>query len=657
MNKRRLPLFAALMTVVAVAMTVGATTAFATHVDPVFVPGLNAQPSDCPEGSIGFKAQQAGGDVTSGTYTDGTFSVDITVHQTADGPTFDFDANKGVVTVFVKGGSLGSNRYDYDPAETEDTGLHSPVNASGNWAGLSHIVFCYLPKALPDIATDASGAGSTGDELSDTAHLTGGDNPTGTITFTLYGPDDEDCETVIYTEVVDVDGNGDYSTDGDGLPVDGNIALTAGTYQWIAYYGGDDNNEDAGPTACDDPREASVITAAAPTLTTEIHLDPESDPPTVVLAVDLGSSVHDAATADGPDALGDPTGDVDFTFYKGECEDDSNLLFTDLDVPLVDGVADPSDSSGALGAGEYHFQAHYDSDNEAVWSDSDSLCEPLTVNKGDLDIVTYIHNDAHGVITEVPVGGTVHDTATFSGAVAGFAPDPDAVGFVFYNTIDCTGDGILKSNIGADSVSGDPRSENVGPLASGAYSFRARFAGDDNYNAVPGSDVACEPLSVRTFGKTMGFWGNRNGQALIPAGFTYVLGTKPGGCYIDVTKANSTTILPNTKNGLSLMTMCDAVSERDTGLGNSSVGAINNLLAQTLALKLNIQFIAGFAGQTIGAMGCTPVGTLSSTSTVEDVLAYANALIGNMKSGAPVVTQQQIGDLNGLLGQCINIEA
>ena len=59
---------------------------------------------------------------------------------------------------------------------------------------------------------------------------------------------------------------------------------------------------------------------------------------------------------------------------------------------------------------------------------------------------------------------------------------------------------------------GDPRSEDVGPLASGAYSFRARFAGDDNYNAVPGSDVDCEPLSVRTFGKTMGFWGNRTGR-------------------------------------------------------------------------------------------------------------------------------------------------
>ena len=161
---------------------------------------------------------------------------------------------------------------------------------------------------------------------------------------------------MIYTDTVDVtwaaDGTGSAQSTDDGLPAGGNVALAAGTYQWIASYSGNDQNNADGPTACDDPLEASVITAAAPTLTTEIHLEPGDTAIASPFEVALGSSVHDSATATGPAALGNPTGDVDFTFYKGECGyDESNLLFTDNDIPLVDGVAHPSDSSVALGAG------------------------------------------------------------------------------------------------------------------------------------------------------------------------------------------------------------------------------------------------------------------------------------------------------------------
>ena len=66
----------------------------------------------------------------------------------------------------------------------------------------------------------------------------------------------------------------------------------------------------------------------------------------------------------------------------------------------------------------------------------------------------------------------------------------------------------------ADLGSGDPRSADVGPLASGAHSFRARFAGDANYNQLPGGSVACEPLSVlgTQNGLTLGFYSNKNGE-------------------------------------------------------------------------------------------------------------------------------------------------
>ena len=63
--------------------------------------------------------------------------------------------------------------------------------------------------ASPEISTDASGDGVTGDALSDTAHLTGGFTPPsgsgGSVTFTLYGPGDTTCSTVLYTDVVAVE--------------------------------------------------------------------------------------------------------------------------------------------------------------------------------------------------------------------------------------------------------------------------------------------------------------------------------------------------------------------------------------------------------------------------------------------------------------------
>jgi hypothetical protein len=262
----------------------------------------------------------------------------------------------------------------------------------------------------------------------------------------------------------------------------------------------------------------------------------------------------------------------------------------------------------------------------------------------------------------VPVNGIVHDTATLSGATPGFTPTAGNVSFVFYTTIDCTGPSVSKANVGPDATTGDPRSEDVGPLASGAYSFQASFANDANYNDAGPS--GCEPLSVRTFGKTMGFWGNKNGQARIPADFTYTLGEQSSStCYILVTKTNSKTILPSTLNGTSILTNCTTAALRDPGI---NTGSLNTLLAQALALKLNIQLISGFDGQQIGAFGAAvvaaiptafPAGwSLDATSTVQQVLDYANYLIAQSKLGGVAITQPMIGQLNTLLG-LINAEA
>jgi adhesin/invasin len=74
--------------------------------------------------------------------------------------------------------------------------------------------------------------------LTASATLSGGVKPTGSITFTLYTSDG----AVAYTDTVAVSGDGTYSTAVGSSP-GGFLTTKAGTYQWVASYGGDaDNN-------------------------------------------------------------------------------------------------------------------------------------------------------------------------------------------------------------------------------------------------------------------------------------------------------------------------------------------------------------------------------------------------------------------------------
>jgi len=108
--------------------------------------------------------------------------------------------------------------------------------------------------ATPQITTQASPAvARAGAPLQDTATLTGGFNPTGTITFNLYGPTDAKCEaTPVFTSNPVVNGNGNYLSG----PYNAN---QPGTYRWRASYSGDANNAPAGPGACGDPTEINRV--------------------------------------------------------------------------------------------------------------------------------------------------------------------------------------------------------------------------------------------------------------------------------------------------------------------------------------------------------------------------------------------------------------
>src|SRR5947209_1124694 len=115
-------------------------------------------------------------------------------------------------------------------------------------------------STTPDAATVTLGPPVT---LKDTADLEGGLNPTGTITFTLIGPDG----STVDTEMVPVDGNGFYSTPTGFTPgLDPGGPDMTGTYQWNATYTGDVNNTAA--SDIDNPAEQVTVNPASPTLST-----------------------------------------------------------------------------------------------------------------------------------------------------------------------------------------------------------------------------------------------------------------------------------------------------------------------------------------------------------------------------------------------------
>ena len=89
----------------------------------------------------------------SGTYhlADG----DHTVTATIDAKTIyvSWTARIGIDAVVVKGGRT-ANVYQYNPEARGDRQLHSPVNASGQFAQISHVSFCYdYDQASPPTAT------------------------------------------------------------------------------------------------------------------------------------------------------------------------------------------------------------------------------------------------------------------------------------------------------------------------------------------------------------------------------------------------------------------------------------------------------------------------------------------------------------------------
>ncbi|WP_235543876.1 hemagglutinin [Phycicoccus sp. Soil803] len=218
---------------------------------------------------------------------------------------------------------------------------------------------CFIVNPVtPTLATSASDDVNLGGTVSDTATLSGlatqpanpvinligtaGAAAGGTITFTLYGPDN--CTTVAYTSAaVTVSGNASYNTPNPQF-----TPLAAGTYHWVASYSGNlpNNNATTHNTACDDTNEDVVVTTVPSSLTSAQTWVPSD-------------SVTVSATAGGAMA-----GTVSFEFFTNGTCTGANAFSTTKNVAGASPQTVTSGNAPAQTAsGSFSWRVSYDSTN------------------------------------------------------------------------------------------------------------------------------------------------------------------------------------------------------------------------------------------------------------------------------------------------------
>ena len=244
-----------------------------------------------------------------------------------------------------------------------------------------------------------------------------------------------------------------------------------------------------------------------------------TDSPDAALAgsAALGTSLHDRA-----DVTGFVTGipfnnSVNFLFYSdpaaGFCAGATVDKGSVAIVGTAPGIAHPSTSSGALGAGRA-FQAVLASDaNYNVNGQTGPVvgaCEPFTVNKGALTLTTVLHNDTGDATVannaHLALGSSLHDRGEVTGFVTG-VPFANQVSFTFFNDPAagaCTSTSVAKGGrwrLSRASPGVAHPSHRYRRSGRGRYAFRASLTGDANYDvngvaAGGAADSTFEPFFI-----------------------------------------------------------------------------------------------------------------------------------------------------------------
>jgi len=294
-------------------------------------------------------------------------------------------------------------------------------------------------KASPSLTSTATpGQGTEGATLKDSATLSSGYSPTGTITFTLH---QGSCTgTVLDTETVSVSGNGSYST-----PT-GYASTQVGSYDWQASYSGDANNTGV-TSAC----EAVTVNQAGSSTKLSSSANPSvsEQPVTFTATVTAGGS-----------GLGTPTGSVQFAV------DGTNV---GSPVPL-NSSGQASLSLSTLGVGSHTISASYSGDGTFSGS-SDTLSQQVNKAGTSMSVSSSANPSTAG--QTVTFTATVRMTGSGAGTPTG--------------TVQFSIDGSPFGSPVALNGSGQATSPGISTLSPGVHTVTASYSGDSTFAGSSGS--------------------------------------------------------------------------------------------------------------------------------------------------------------------------
>lgn len=224
-------------------------------------------------------------------------------------------------------------------------------------AGLSGGVMVALPAllagaapanaaalAVPRLLVAASPSTTVGLQIFANVNLMNAAQPTGTLTFRLFGPADASCTSApVFVSTVPVTGT---SVNSQRFTSD-----RAGTWRWTASYSGDEANTAAGPTSCAEPAAAVIVDKARTVLS-------------VAALPEAGGSIRASARLSGGVA---PTGRITFSLSPpGDTFCNSQVFTSTVDVGGAGDYRSAAYTPSATGT--YKWRAAYtgDANNRGV---------------------------------------------------------------------------------------------------------------------------------------------------------------------------------------------------------------------------------------------------------------------------------------------------
>ena len=321
--------------------------------------------------------------------------------------------------------------------------------------------------------------------LADSATLSGGYNPGGTIDFYLFSPS-QTCSTTpgagsyTFHQQFSVDGNGSY-----GPTTGGPTPNSAGTWHWLAVYSGDSNNNGANSGCTSEP---VIVSAHQTALTTQAS--PTSD--TVgssTATLGLGHLEH-RLQPERDDRLLPVQPEPDLLHHARRGTYTFHQQFS------VDGNGSYGPTTGGPtpnSAGTWHWLAVYSGDSNNTGSNSGCTSEPVTTEKASPSVDTQANPT-----TGTAGGSTLADSATLS---AGYnpggtidllpvQPEPDLLDhadgtYTFHQLFSVDGNGSYGPTTGGPT-----------PNSAGTWHWLAVYSGDSNNNGA-NSGCTSEPVTVQ----------------------------------------------------------------------------------------------------------------------------------------------------------------